>query len=321
MLSHRDIKGVIGIVPTCAKPGADDWRNEDTVDLDETARVTEQLIQDGVGCILTNGTTGECATLLWEEHKAFAQTVIDVTRKRVPLFVGTTTLSTRETIRRLRTVMDMSADGTLLGIPMWQAPDMQTAVIQYKSVAEAVPNAAIFVYANSQAFRFPFPPAFWGIMHREVPQVVGAKYQDVGNYLASVEACEGQINLAPVYSTLYANYRLSPETATACWTHATHPAPVLALFDALHKNDWVRAKEIQKDIEWAGRTQNPPLSREVFGQYNIQLEKIRQEATGYVKAGPMRLPYTYMPENMVEGAKEAGRRWAQLVEKYTKVAA
>jgi hypothetical protein len=35
----------------------------------------------------------------------------------------------------------------------------------------------------------------------------------------------------------------------------------------------------------------------------------------------MRLPYTHMPENMVEGAKEAGRRWAQLVEKYTKVAA
>lgn len=321
MLTAKDIRGVVAIVPTCAKPGADDWRNEDTVDLDETARVVDQLIKDGATCILTNGTTGECATLLWEEHQAFAQVVIDVTNKRVPLFVGTTTLGTRETIRRLRTVMDMGADGTLLGIPMWQAPTVETAIAHYKMVSEAVPKASIFVYANQQAFRFPFGPAFWGHMHREVPAAIGAKYQDTANYLAALEACENSVNLVPVYSQIYGFARLSPETATACWNHAVQPGPMLTMMDALGKQDFETAKEIQKDFLWAARTQNPPLSMEVFGQFNIQLEKLRQEATGYVKAGPMRPPYHLIPEHMAEGAREGGRRWAQLAEKYAQVPA
>ncbi len=320
MLAHRDIKGIIGIVPTPAKPGADDWRKEDTVDFDEAARVTNQLIKDGVGCMLTNGTTGEASTLLWEEeHKPFAEVVIETARKRVPLFIGVTTLGTRESIRRARHFVDMGADGILLGIPMWQAPTMEEAVAHYKMVSEAVPNANIIVYANTQAFRFAFPPAFWGIMHREVPAVIGAKYGNMTNLLASLAACENSINLAPVYSGLYQFSLLSPETSTACWSHVVQLGPMHAMLDAVGKGDMAKAKEVQDDFQWARSTQDPPLSPEVFGQFNIQLEKLRMDAAGYCKAGPMRPPYHLIPEKMAEGAREAGRRWKVIAEKYANV--
>lgn len=65
-LQADDINGAWVIMPTPATPNADDWRVENTVDLDETARIVERLIQAGVNGILSNGTFGECATLTWE---------------------------------------------------------------------------------------------------------------------------------------------------------------------------------------------------------------------------------------------------------------
>jgi hypothetical protein len=62
MLSAQDLRGMYAIPPTPAKPRADRWDATDTVDLDEAARFTERLIQDGVSGFMVLGTTGECAT-------------------------------------------------------------------------------------------------------------------------------------------------------------------------------------------------------------------------------------------------------------------
>ena len=67
MLHADDIKGVYAIVPTPAKEGADHWSATDTVDLDESARMIDRLIADGVDAIIALGTTGECATLTENE--------------------------------------------------------------------------------------------------------------------------------------------------------------------------------------------------------------------------------------------------------------
>jgi trans-o-hydroxybenzylidenepyruvate hydratase-aldolase len=321
MLTVKDINGIVAIMPTCAKPGADDWRMENSVDLDETARVVDQLIKDGAGVMLTTGTTGEAATLLWDELKAFAQVVVETTKKRIPLMIGATSLGTKETIRRTRAFMDMGANGIMLGIPMWQAPTFDEAVAHYKMVSEAAPNANIFAYANSSAFRFSFPPAFFRAIHKDIPQVIGCKFGGLDRLLATLEASDNQIRLTPVYRGLYEFAIMAPEASTACWTHAVQLGPIHAMLDALKKRDLVKAKEIQKDFDWASSTHTPPLAEGEFAQFNIQLEKIRTDAAGYAKAGPSRPPYHLIPANRAEGAKEAGRRWKQLAEKYSKVPA
>ena len=55
---------------------------------------------------------------------------------------------------------------------------------------------------------------------------------------------------------------------------------------------------------------------EVFAFYNIRLEKLRINAAGYCKVGPMRPPYNYMPEKFRLAADECGRRWALLCDNY-----
>lgn len=107
------------------------------------------------------GTFGECATLTWEEKRDYVSTVVETIRGRVPYFCGTTALNTREVIRQTRELIDIGANGTMLGVPMWVKMDLPTAVQFYRDVAGAVPEAAIAIYANPEAFKFDFPRPFW----------------------------------------------------------------------------------------------------------------------------------------------------------------
>ena len=109
-LSASDIKGMWVILATPAKENASDWRAENTVDLAETARVVEALIDAGVDGLLSLGTFGEGATLTWEEKRAFMGTVVETVRGRVPYFAGTTSLNTRETVRQTRAASDLGGD-------------------------------------------------------------------------------------------------------------------------------------------------------------------------------------------------------------------
>jgi hypothetical protein len=57
----------------------------------------------------------------------------------------------------------------------------------------------------------------------------------------------------------------------------------------------------------------------VFASYNIQMEKLLMEASGYCEPGPIRPPHDVMPVDLAEAARESGRRFAKLREKYSSV--
>ena len=228
-----DINGAWVIMPTPATPNADDWRAENTVDLDETARIVEGLIQAGVDGILSNGTFGECATLTWEEKRAFMATIVEVARGRVPYFCGTTALNTREVVRQTRAAHDMGVSGTMLGVPMWCRMETAGAVQFYQDVAESCPDIAIAVYANPEAFKYDFPRPFWAQVSR-IPQVVTAKYLGIGMLDLDLSLAP-TIRFLPHEDDYYAAARIAPERMTAFWSSGAMcgPATPLALRDAV----------------------------------------------------------------------------------------
>lgn len=119
LLTIDAVNGAWAIIPTPSKPNAQDWRETQTVDLDETARAIEALIAAGVNGILSFGTLGECATLTRAERRVFVSAAVETVRGRVPFFTGTTTLSTRDTVELTREASALGADGTMIGLPMW----------------------------------------------------------------------------------------------------------------------------------------------------------------------------------------------------------
>jgi trans-o-hydroxybenzylidenepyruvate hydratase-aldolase len=316
-LTADDIHGAWAIIPTPAKPNASDWRAQDTVDLDETARAVEALIGAGVDGILSLGTFGEGSTLTWDEKRAFISTVVATVRGRVPFFGGTTSLNTRETVRQTRAARDIGIDGTMLGVPMWCQADIPTAVQFYRDVAEACPDTAICIYANPEAFKFDFPRPFWAQV-AQIPQVVSSKYLGIANIVADLRLTKGRIRFLPTDSNYYATARIDPENCTAFWTGGAvcGPAPVIRLRDEIKKakasGDWRAAKEIADAISAALAPLFPKGSFAEFSKYNVGLEKARMNEAGWMAAGPCRPPYHLVPEVYLEGARQSGRLWAKL---------
>jgi dihydrodipicolinate synthase/N-acetylneuraminate lyase len=322
MLKPSDLRGVYAIIPTPAKDGADRWDAVDTVDLVETERVVNRLIGDGVSGLIVLGTTGECATVTGQEYEAFVACVLETVKRRLPTFIGTTALGTHEVVRRTRCAADRGADGILLGLPMWQPLTVDMAVEYFRGISEAFPELALMVYGNNRAFRFSFPPEFWSRVVEVAPTLICAKYSRPQALLESLAASKGRVHFLPHDGGLSKFAALSPETTTACWSTAASmgPEPVLEQMRALLANDAEAMKRIAADLAWtrepiAELSSNP----ELFATYNIQLEKIRIEAAGYCKAGPIRPPYNFMPEPYAEAARENARRWRQLCEKYARV--
>ena len=322
-LGAEDVRGVFAIMPTPALDGADDPAMTDTVDYAETERAVNALIADGVDAIMTNGTFGEGATLTWPEHRAFADLVVRAAAGRVPVLVGATTLNTRDTIERARVFAGLGADGLLLGRPMWCYCDDVDLVKFYASVAEAVPELAIVVYDNPEAFKGKISPGAYQAMS-VIPQLVAAKYPGLGEtFLSDLKAVDRQMRLLPVDRDWFTAWERAPDETVACWSGSAScgPRPHTQLGQKIRSGDRASAKTISRELQDASAGFFPEGKFALFARYNVQLEKIRIDEAGYMRAGPCRPPYTYCPPAYADGARESGRRFAALNARYLAQAA
>ena len=92
-----------------------------------------------------------------------------------PVFIGATTLNTRDTVSRMKFLSDLGITGTLLGRPMWG--DMVAPVMErfYRDVAEAVPEWRSWSTTTPR----PLAASSRGRVYKtlvELPQVVAVKY-------------------------------------------------------------------------------------------------------------------------------------------------
>jgi trans-o-hydroxybenzylidenepyruvate hydratase-aldolase len=320
LLTKNDIVGAWVILPTPAKEGASDWRSLDTVDLVETARIVEALIAAGANGLLSLGTFGEAATLTWEEKRDFIGTVVETVRGRIPYFCGTSALNTREVVRQTRAAADIGADGTMLGVPMWCAVDLPTAVEFYRNVAEACPDTAICVYANPEAFKFNFPRPFWAQVSK-IRQIVCCKYLNIAQLYTDIKLAPS-IRFLPVEADYYAAARIAPEDIVGFWSSGAlcGPSTSFRLRDEVERakatNDWSHAKIVADKMAEADIGLFPKGEFAEFAKYNIGLEKARMNAAGWLNAGPVRPPYHLVPEDYLEGARRSGQAWAKLHAEY-----
>lgn len=315
-LTYEDVRGVFGLLPTPATPDASDPDTTFGVDLEESRRAANALVEDGIDALLLNGTLGEAATLTEDEWKAFGRTVVEAVDGRVPVVIGTTTLNTRDTIDRSKFARAIGADGLFLGRPMWNDLSPESIVEFYQHIAERVPELGIVVYDNPVAFGSRIGLDTWKEL-AEIPQVVAAKYAG-GKDLDPQEAIEvigDRIRIMPLEGDWFEVYQDSPK-ASACWAPSAvlGPGPLVELREAIFSGNAEKAREISDRIEYSYEPWIP--SQDAFAQYNIPLEKIRMDAGGYMRAGPSRPPYHVIPDELEQGARESGARWQEIVEEY-----
>lgn len=320
MFAAADFRGLFAIIPTPAREGSNKFGAKDTVDVNETARLVESLIRDGASGLITTGTTGECATLSDSDYRTFVTCVLETVNKRVPTFIGTTALGAHQAAKRMDFVKEQGADGTLLGLPMWQPVTTEMAIEYYRGASDYRPDLAVMVYANARAFRYSFPSEFWQGVAAKAKTATSAKVSRPAGLQELLRLTEKKINFMPIDMLVGEFHSISPETTTACWATAAAmgPQPSIAVMDAVLKNDREAIAARSKEIAWANEPVKDILSNpDVFAQINIQLEKIRIEAAGYCRPGPTRAPYDEIPADYAEACRECGRRWASLCSEAT----
>ncbi len=106
---------------------------------EETYRkLIEFQIENGTDAIIPCGTTGESATVDYEEHDRIIQVCIEQVAKRVPVIAGTGSNSTAEAIEISLHAKEMGADAVLLVSPYYNKPTQEGLYQHYKALAEKV---------------------------------------------------------------------------------------------------------------------------------------------------------------------------------------
>src|SRR5215207_9519748 len=107
MVSADDVQGVMAMMPAFSTDDAGDLNAASTVAVDNLQAGVDRIIRDGIDVITTTGSFGECYNVFWDEFKTIASATVEAAKKRVPVFIGTTSPNAREVVRRLKFVQDL----------------------------------------------------------------------------------------------------------------------------------------------------------------------------------------------------------------------
>jgi len=123
-----------GVLPAIITPFFRD--SNMSLDLEGLESNIESLLQRGVHGIVPCGSTGESATLTFEEHETVIAKTVEVVDGRVPVLAGTGSNSTAEAIRLTRSANDVGADGALIISPYYNKPNRSGLIKHFTKLAD-----------------------------------------------------------------------------------------------------------------------------------------------------------------------------------------
>ena len=123
-----------GILPAIITPFHRD--SDASLDIEGLRSNIESLLQQGVHGIVPCGSTGESATLTFEEHEKVIGETVGVVNGRVPVLAGTGSNNTAEAVRLTRSAQDVGADGALVISPYYNKPNRSGLIKHFTKLAD-----------------------------------------------------------------------------------------------------------------------------------------------------------------------------------------
>ncbi|MDO9027852.1 MAG: 4-hydroxy-tetrahydrodipicolinate synthase [Candidatus Roizmanbacteria bacterium] len=159
------LKGSIVAIVTPFKNGK--------VDEKALGDLIEWHISQGTNAIVPCGTTGESATLDYEEHYRVIEITVKTVNKRVPVIAGTGANSTDETVMITDKAKKLGADAALLVSPYYNKPTQEGLYQHHKKVAEMVDIPQILYNVPGRTAVNLLPPTVARLA--EIKNIVGIK--------------------------------------------------------------------------------------------------------------------------------------------------
>ena len=116
-------------------------------EVDEAALrdLVEWQIAEGSAGLVPCGTTGESATLSFDEHIAAIRVTVEQAAGRVPVIAGCGSNDTRSAMRTMAAAKEVGADAALVVVPYYNRPSQSGIAAHYRALA-AASDLPIVVY-------------------------------------------------------------------------------------------------------------------------------------------------------------------------------
>lgn len=269
-----------GVFPAIITP----FKEDGGLDEEGLAKNIKYLNKTGISGIVPCGTTGESATLTFEEHKKVVEVAVQVSK--VPVIAGTGSNNTREAIELTCHAAQAGADAALLITPYYNKPNDRGMYEHFKAVAEAC-NIPIVLYNVPKRTGIDMKPELVAKLSR-IKNIVAIKEASgsLSQQSQIIEQTRGSdfVLLSGDDDLTLPTMSLGGQGVVSVVANVA-PKKTVALVDAILKGDMEKARSLHYELA--------PLVRAMFLETNPIPVKTAQKFLG-LAGGPLRLPLAAM---------------------------
>ena len=157
------------------------FKLNESVDFEALGKLIDFIIDNGVGYVVTLGTTGETPTLDRQERLDIIDFTYEKINGRVPVVVGIGGNNTREIVQEVQNYPLEKAIAVLSTCPYYNKPSQEGIFQHYKAIAEASPKPVILYNVPGRSGRNIEAATTLKLAH-EVANVAGIK--EAGNNIS-----------------------------------------------------------------------------------------------------------------------------------------
>ena len=144
------------------------------IDEKALARLVEFHVKNGTSALVPCGTTGESATLTYEEHDKVIELTIQFAKGRIPVIAGTGSNSTEEAIMLTKHARKVGAAASLQVSPYYNRPTQKGLYLHFKAIAEAV-DIPIILYNIASRTGVNIEPETFARLAQDAKNIIGVK--------------------------------------------------------------------------------------------------------------------------------------------------
>jgi 4-hydroxy-tetrahydrodipicolinate synthase len=218
------------------------------VDFDAYTKLVEWQITSGIDALVAVGTTGESATLDFDEHIAVIAHTVKVSAGRVPVIAGAGGNATAEALELTRRSADAGADALLHVTPYYNRPNQDGLFRHFETVAKSTTLPIILYNVPTRTGCDMLPDTV--VRLAAIDNIVAIK-EATGNLVRATELVARVGNKIAVLSgddaTTFPLYAVGAKGVISVVSNVA-PARMAEMWDAAAAGNWSRAREIHYQL-------------------------------------------------------------------------
>jgi 4-hydroxy-tetrahydrodipicolinate synthase len=271
------------------------FTGEDEIDAEGMRSNIAYLEKGGVAGLVPCGSTGESATLTFDEHKKLVELTVDAAS--VPVIAGTGSNNTAEAVELTRAAQDAGADAALLIVPYYNKP-MKSGLIKHFSAIAQASEIPLILYNIPGRTGINMDPETISTLAQEYSNVAGVKeasanFTQISNIIEITRGLEFSVISGDDGLTL--PMMALGATGVISVTADILPKQMGQLAQLCLEGNFAKARDVHYQLA--------PLFKALFIETNPIPIKKACDLLG-LAGGPLRLPLTTMAEPNVAKLKE-----------------